>query len=91
MDSCAVMFWAKAETRPGWVGQRSMTLQVIEPEGESCPSRRFRHFQSSFRELPVVEHEYCGYWVNATARPPLPPPKPSRSRFVYISSVSGLA
>lgn len=30
------------------------------------PSRRLRHFHSSLRELPVVEHEYCGYCVKAT-------------------------
>ena len=29
--------------------------------------------------------------MNATARPPFPPPKPSLSRLVYISSVNGLA
>ena len=90
MDSWASMFWANASTRPGWTGQRSITLQVMEPEG-SLPSNRVRHFHSSFSELPVVEHEYWGYCVNATARPPFPPPKPSLSSWAYISSVNGLA
>ena len=56
------MFCANASTRPGCTGHRSITLQVMEPEGsvleEPFPSNRFRHFHSSFSELPVVEHEY---------------------------------
>ena len=90
------MFVAKASTRPWWTGQRSMTLHLIKPPELPAsdtfrPSSRFLHFQSSFSELPVVEHEYCGYCVKATALPHLPPPNPSSSSFAYISSVRGSA
>ena len=84
------MLRAKASTRPGWTGHLSITLQVTAPAG-FLPSSLFLHFQSSFNELPVVEQEYCGYCVKATARPPLPFPKPSSISRVYISSVKGSA
>ena len=94
--SVASMFRAKASTRPWCVGHRSMTLHLIPPSTPLSsdsfrPSNRCLHFHSSFSELPVVEHEYCGYCVKATALPPLPFPNPSSSSFAYISSVSGLA
>lgn len=40
----------------------------------------------SLMELPVVEQEYCGYWVKATARV-----TPSRFISARHSSVSGFA
>ena len=92
MASCVSTFWAKASTRPGCTGQRSMTLQVMAPSGSVfLPSKRFLHFHNSFSELPVVLQEYCGYCVKATALPPLPFPNPSSSSCEYICSVRGLA
>ncbi len=87
--SCVSIFCANASTSPGCVGHRSMTLHFTPPPSGSFPSSRIRHFQSSFNELPVVEQLYCGYCVNATARPCFP--NPSSNSLTYISSVKGSA
>jgi hypothetical protein len=76
--NCFSTFLAKASTRPGCTGHRSITLHVILPASfGSLPSSLVLHFHNSFSELPVVEHEYCGYCVKATALPPFPFPNPS--------------
>lgn len=48
-----------------------MTLHSISFAPSTCLTPAFpgpsMHLHISFKLEPVVEHEYCGYWLNATA------------------------
>ena len=44
-------------------------LREISSPFPLLPSNFPLHFHSSFKLLPVVEHEYCRYCVNATGLP----------------------
>jgi len=74
--------------KPGCVPHRSMTLHWNSlPDSAALPlPNSTLCFHISLKLLPVVEHEYCGYWVKAMARS-----TPSRFISSRHVSVSGLA